>query len=79
MKIEIDTVTKTITIESATGKELLKLAKKYKDYTFESKVVENWSYPYFPYVPQPFYYTTSEGTTSDVTLLNGNTTNTINN
>ena len=55
MIVEINTDAKTITIESATAKEIKKLAKQYSNYTFISKDT-NWSY--YPYWGQPFYVET---------------------
>ena len=62
MKITIDTVNKTIEIEEATTEELKKLCKDYKGFKIKSKVINNWSYPYYtwplisPTISEPYYY-----------------------
>lgn len=83
MKVTINTVNKTIEIEQATTKELKKLCKDYEGYNIISKIINNWSYPYWQ---QPYYtipcITTSTCTdiaTIDYTYTDNNSTFTINN
>ncbi len=93
MKIQIDTVAKTIRIEEAINlgeltKALEKLLPKgeWKTFKLESAVISNWGNPiYIPYNPNPFWYSgtpivTLQGSTSDVsngTIGNSSYTNSV--
>lgn len=67
MTVEINDVSKTIVITQATSKELKKLIKKYKGYSFSSKIEYNWWQPSYGVYSVPCDLYSTECDSSGIT------------